>query len=325
MRILITGGCGFVGRAMIRHIREYYADSTITVIDDLSEDKETFYKQGLDKLVDHSYIPFDVTTLNFYTWARRWRFNLCIHCAAVIKGKKFQVSSPLGVAKNLAIDQAVISAVSRGLADELCYFSSCAAYSTLTQDTIIGNDLPYKFRPNFESQLEMNKFALPIYPPEGIYGWCKIMGEVLCSQLVDKKVTILRPFGGYGTDQALTYPFPAIVERVKRGDDPITVWGSGKQVRDWIHVRDICRLTFDAHNKGAGVVNLGTGVGTDFTQLAIQIIMKAGRGELILRNDPSKPEGVKYRVADTLKMQKLRLFPEISLSQGIEMALRGEI
>jgi len=317
-KILITGGAGFVGRNLIRHIRSFFEDAHITVIDDLSEDAQTFFDQGLVNQVDRLYAGFDVTDPRFSEWARSWHFDLCIHCAAVVRGKLNQVQSPLSVAKNLAIDAAVISAVNNGLAKELIYFSSCAAYGAAFQSAP-------KATPNFESQLIVGSQYQPLYPPEGMYGWCKVMGEVLCSQLSNTKVTVLRPFGGYGTDQKDTYPFPAIVKRVQRGDDPVVIWGSGKQVRDWIHVKDICRLAFEAHSKNAGVVNLGTGVETSFTELAIQVMTKAERSEYVLRNSPDKPEGVAYRVADTVKMNRFRMFAHIRLEQGIEMALAGEL
>jgi GDP-L-fucose synthase len=315
MKILITGGAGFIGRNMIRHIKEFFENSSITVVDDLSEDLWAFFNQDLRRKVDHFY-RCDVTKCS---WEGE-HYDLVIHCAAVVKGKEHQVSSPLSVAKNLAIDQAVIGAVQNGLADELVYFSSCAAYGAAFQNEINPT-------PDHEERLLPEKAHVSLYPPEGIYGWCKIMGEVMCSQLVDKKITILRPFGGYGTDQKNTYPFPVLIERVKRGDNPVVIWGSGKQVRDWIHVKDICRLTFEAHtkNKGSLTVNLGTGIETSFMELAIQIVTQANRTDVVLKNDPSKPEGVAYRVADTLRMHRLGLSPLIKLEEGIEMFLREEI
>lgn len=313
-RILITGGAGFVGRNMIRHIRAFFENIHITVMDNLSEDSTSFFEQGLEKMVDYFYRG---STENIALHLKT--FDLCIHLAAVIKGKEYQESSPFAIARNLAIDAEVIKAVSKGLAKELIYFSSCAAYGEVYQNEINP-------KPNFENQLVVSNPYLCLYPPEGIYGWAKVMGETLCSQLVDTKVTVVRPFGGYGTDQTLNYPFPAILNRVQN-DERVVVWGSGKQVRDWIHVKDICRLALLAHesHEKSLTINLGTGTGISFTELAIQMMVQSRKSEKIVMNSPDRPEGVKYRVADTMQMNGLGLFPYITVVEGIAMALRGQL
>jgi len=68
--------------------------------------------------------------------------------------------------------------------------------------------------------------------PDMTYGWSKLTGEYL-SCLAAKQygvhIACVRPFSGYGEDQDLSYPVPAIAYRVARGDDPVAVWGTGEQ------------------------------------------------------------------------------------------------
>lgn len=76
--------------------------------------------------------------------------------------------------------------------------------------------------------------------PEDPYCMVKITLESFaqCLRKQNVPVVILRPFSGYGADQSLEYPFPAILARARRREDPLLVWG-GSQVRDWIHIEDL--------------------------------------------------------------------------------------
>ncbi len=71
--------------------------------------------------------------------------------------------------------------------------------------------------------------------PDMTYGWSKLTGEFLAriaARHYGVKVVCIRPFSGYGEDQDLTYPVPAIAARAARKEDPFEVWGTGKQGRD---------------------------------------------------------------------------------------------
>jgi len=305
MKILITGGAGFVGRNMIRHVRRTMPDAEILVVDTLAEDPTSFFTQGLDR---HAGLVLqDVREFAPRALLRGLHFDLCIHLAAVVGGRQKIEGEPLGVAVDLAIDASVISAVHAGLADELMYFSSSAAYPIQHQTR--------------ESQWALAEKLVDPQDlsgcPDLTYGWAKLTGEFLCSFLNSTKVTIFRPFSGYGSDQAAVYPFPAIMRRVRDGENPVVVWGSGDQLRDFIHIEDVCRMAFELHRDYSGdVYNLGTGTGTSFKQLAAAACAAAGQPGVIV-TDPSKPEGVFARYADTAKTARLGVVAEISLPGGM--------
>jgi len=75
----------------------------------------------------------------------------------------------------------------------------------------------------------------------------KLSGEYLAGFAAKEyglDVIVYRPFSGYGEDQDLTYPFPSIVRRAVRRESPFVVWGSGKQLRDFIHIDDVVEAVF---------------------------------------------------------------------------------
>jgi nucleoside-diphosphate-sugar epimerase len=135
-------------------------------------------------------------------------------------------------------------------------------------------------------------------------------------------VTVLRPFSGYGADQDPRYPFRAFVERAKARQDPFEVWGDGSQVRDWVHISDVVGATLAAvDNDVDGPVNVCTGIGTTFTDLAHQAMRAAGyRAPISYQLD--KPAGVPYRVGDPTKMHEFYM-PKVPLGRALHDAIQG--
>lgn len=134
-------------------------------------------------------------------------------------------------------------------------------------------------------------------------------------------IVILRPFSGYGADQSLEYPFPAIMGRARRHEDPLLVWG-GSQVRDWVHIEDLTdAIIYGLDHFPRGVpVQIGTGLGTDFFTLAKMMAEAVGYSPRIA-GDASKQSSSPRRVADISLAQKFGWRARISLQQGIESAL----
>lgn len=315
MKILITGGGGFVGRHFARAM--YHRGDEVCIIDNLSEGKWPFKWQPFDpELISGiQFIKRDVR--EFFHHHRSDEFDMVIHCAAIVGGRRVLDGDPLAVATNLSIDSEMFNWIVRGTPiPKLVYFSSSAVYpvefQTRQHHIALNESLT-----NFES----SRIGLP----EMTYGFVKLAGEYMAKIAAEKyglNVKIYRPFGGYGGDQSLDYPFPSIVKRVLDGEDPVTVWGSGKQLRDFIHIDDIVQgvlQTFD-HLPAGSVLNLGTGCGTSFALLAHDIAAVLGR-EIRVVNDDSKPEGVFARVADAHKMFQ-HYQPRVTLWQGIEQAIK---
>jgi nucleoside-diphosphate-sugar epimerase len=124
----------------------------------------------------------------------------------------------------------------------------------------------------------------------------------------------------------MDYPFPSIVARAARREDPLDIWGDGEQVRDWIHVDDIVAVTLAALDAGEqGPLNLGTGIPTSFNQLAAMVVEQVGDGySPQLRHLLDKPTGVAYRVADPARMLAIHK-PAVTLAEGIRRALAVQL
>lgn len=286
MKALLTGSSGFIGRHLHTELIERGYDVTSCDIID-----------GRDAL--------DLFRTD------RTSYDLAVHCAAIVGGRASIDGTPLAVATNMALDSWYFRWLVNSGTKRAVYYSSSAAYPVDLQLTGSTHRLS-------EDDINLDSPRVP----DATYGLAKLAGEQLARYAAAEgcRIHVLRPMSGYGEDQALDYPFPALIHRAHRHEDPFHVWGTGEQVRDWIHISDVVAGTMAVVDCDVTVpVNLCTGRGTSFLDLAAMITKSYGYQPQIVPL-PDKPAGVNYRVGDPTFMQSLYT-PRVSLEDGIEKAL----
>jgi len=247
--------------------------------------------------------------------ARTWpELQLVIHCAAIVGGRENIEKNPLAIAENFELDSAFFRWAVKAKPGRVIYLSSSAIYPVRLQTLWQQERL-------IETHVNIRDYRMD--RPDANYGWAKLIGEMLATQLREQtntKVTIVRPFSGYGADQDETYPFPAFIARAKRRDDPFQIWGNGTQTRDFIHVDDLVEAALTAaYADEPGPMNICSGYGTSFLELANKVCEIAGYSPTyqMIRD---APRGVEYRVGDPSIMIAFRR-PRITLESAIEQAL----
>ena len=177
-----------------------------------------------------------------------------------------------------------------------------------------------------ESDIDFTKDF--IGKPDLSYGWAKLNNEYLASLAFEKhgiKNTIFRPFSGYGSDQDLNYPFPSIIKRAMSHNKTknFIVWGSGYQMRDFVHIKDVVRgsLLIAKKVKNGKAINLSSGKFLNFRSLAQKIFRILGKKNIKVIGHSTKPEGVFARGGSRILQKKYKFNPKISIESGIEMAI----
>ncbi|MFB7647141.1 NAD-dependent epimerase/dehydratase family protein [Streptomyces sp. NPDC056084] len=291
MRVLLTGAAGFVGRHLHRALSE-----------------RGDYITALDLRAAPNVSRYDA--LDFFR-TNEAPFDLAIHCAAIVGGRASIDGSPLGVATNLALDSWYMRWLARSGTPRAVYFSSSAAYPVALQQ-------PGEIHRLVETDIDYEQPGRP----DATYGLAKLTGEQLCQYAAAEgtRMTVLRPFSGYGSDQHEAYPFPAFIARAKARQDPFEVWGSGSSTRDWIHIDDLVGATLAAVDQDVeGPVNLGWGRPVSFDELAGYVTQAAGYSPVI-KHRGDAPQGVHHRVCDPKRMLAFYQ-PKVTLEEGIRRAL----
>jgi nucleoside-diphosphate-sugar epimerase len=338
--VFITGGCGFVGRHVAKYLLACGLTESIWIVDNLftgrppeewlpsgftSEPRGnagrrytyqgrsvTFVQQDLrDFLRCYAERPSDDSLP---------RFGDVIHLASIVGGRAMIDGDPLLVATDLAIDAEMFCWARACKPERLLYASSSAAYPVRLQGSC-GSVALREEEITFESELGV---------PDMTYGWSKVTGEYLAriaSRRYGLHVACVRPFSGYGEDQEPVYPVPAIAQRVARREDPLTVWGTGEQARDFVHIDDCVEFMFlvlDGVSDGSGV-NIGSGILTTFLEVAKLLSGIAGYSPTI-KPLLDKPVGVQNRCADVRVMhEKFGWSPRIPLAQGLERVYQAAV
>lgn len=339
---LVSGGCGFVGRNMVRRLLKTTQDK-VFMIDDLSigrHPSEWFEGYVAEKLDDIEVIGAekrlyfwkgDFRNLLFYMRENpryiqdRYhinfdRFSDVFHFAAIVGGRMKIEGDPMIVALDLSIDAEFFFWVTQHKPERVLYPSSSAAYPVSLQSTDYAIALS-------EGDIDFNK---NLGTPDMTYGWSKLTGEFL-AQIAAKhygvRVVCIRPFSGYGEDQELSYPVPAIAARAAGKEDPFEVWGSGKQGRDFVHIDDVIDFIFilmDQISDGSAY-NIGSGKLTSFLEL-IEIFGDIAGYKPTVKPLLDKPVGVHSRYANMEYVtNKFGWTPKISVREGMERVYNKQL
>ena len=193
MNAMVTGSSGFLGRHFTKHLT-----GQGWLVSPVDTDTNSLYPQDARDV--------------FRRWSGPW--DLLIHCAAVVNGRQTIENSPVDQFVDFELDAAMFRWAIESGVKKVVYFSSSAAYPISMQRG------PGVLQ---ESDIDLKQPALP----DALYGWTKLTGEMLArdARRAGLDVLVVRPFSGYGSDQDMCYPFPAIMQRALRKEDPFVVWG----------------------------------------------------------------------------------------------------
>jgi nucleoside-diphosphate-sugar epimerase len=159
------------------------------------------------------------------------------------------------------------------------------------------------------------------------YGWAKRFLEqkmTLLARQTGMPLTIVRPFNIYGERYRwvgeASQAVPMLVKKVMDGVDPVVIWGSGNQRRNYLHAADCADVMAKLIEIDfAGTVNIGTEDTVTLRDLVATICRLAGR-EVRLVADLSKPEGRGIKSADATALR--RAYPGFQVTIGLDEGLR---
>jgi nucleoside-diphosphate-sugar epimerase len=298
MRILITGGAGFIGR----HIAEHFHDrAEVRVLDNL----RCGFKSNLSGL-ECELIVGSILDRDLVREVMKG-VDFVFHLAAMVSVPE-SVHKPNECAEINAEGTAIVlEEAARARAKKLIFSSSAAIYG----------DNPAI--PTIES--------MPA-EPKSPYAKSKYEGERHCSAFTDEgrlATVSLRYFNVFGPYQhprgEYTAAVPAFIEKAIR-DEPITIFGDGRQTRDFIYVKDVVAANafFALKSEATGVFNVACGRQITITDLALTI-RNLTKSSSTIDYSAERPGDVKHSVAGVDKIQTAGFRPGCDLAGGLRATI----
>jgi nucleoside-diphosphate-sugar epimerase len=304
-RTLVTGGAGLIGSFLVERLLA--AGSEVVVADDFSRGHRHHLSACLDSIEIREGDLENAEAME----AAVDGVEVVFHLASRVYGVGYAVGRQLNILEhNDRITNNLIGALVRRRPEWLVVVSSSCVYA---------DDGPDKIP------------ELPLFhgEPEAVnrgYGWAKRMLEQkarLLSQETGIPLTIVRPFNIYGERYRwagdASQAVPMQVKKVMDGDDPVVIWGSGRQRRNYLHAIDCAdAIAGLVEADFTGSVNIGTEDTVTLRGL-VELICRLSDRQPRLVCDLSKPEGRPVKSSDSTRLREA--YPgfrtTIDLEQGI--------
>ncbi len=257
MKILVTGGAGFIGS----HIAEYFSSEgyDVTILDNLA----TGHLHNIPNSDNVTFIEGDIC--NPATVAEAVRgIDYVFHHAALVS-VPLSCQNPVDAFRinTLGTLNVLQKSLDAGV-KKVIIASSAAVYGNNPILPKREDMIPEPASPYAISKLDCEYLARMFYNDHGL------------------RTTCLRYFNVYGPRQdpnsAYAAAIPIFLSRVREGKD-LVIYGDGGQTRDFVHVSDVVRANVAAMEHGDGeVFNVATGASVTILELAEAIVVSVGTG-----------------------------------------------
>jgi len=300
MKILITGGAGFIGTNFVHYIHENY-DYDIVVLDKLTYAGN---KDNLkDMLPDIQFIRGDIGNEEDVKVAMK-DCDLVVNFAAETHVDRSITDPSIFVKTDVLGTYNLLEHVRKYDVEKYLQISTDEVYGSIEDGSFTE-----------ESNID----------PSSPYSASKAGGDVLVSayhKTYDLPVLITRSSNNYGPYQYPEKLIPLFILNAMQ-DKPLPVYGTGENVRDWIYVMDNCSGIDTVLNKGefGEVYNIGGGNEKTNIEITHMILDLLGKSEsLITYVEDRLGHDLRYSL-DSTKTKKLGWKPEWSFEDGLKQTV----
>ena len=304
-KLLVTGGAGFIGSNFIRKILTSDSDCKIVNLDKLT------YAGNLSNLAEfenHDYYQFmhgDIADGHLVnSLFERENFSHVINFAAETHVDRSILEPSAFVRTNIEGTQVLLEA-------SRCF--GISRYLQISTDEVYGSLNEVDLPSNEEAPLK----------PRSPYSASKSSADLLCQayhHTFGVPVLIVRSCNAYGPFQHPEKFIPLMIHRASN-DVPLPIYGDGRNIREWIHVSDLCNAIELVLRSGelGQIYNIGTGLAKRNIEIGQQILELLGKPESLIEFVKDRPgHDWRYAVDSTKLRSNLGWNHKFEFDAGLE-------
>jgi len=320
LKILITGGCGFVGSSLALKLKHKYPAYTITALDNL-------HRKGSEQnilFLSAAGINFIQGDVRFQEDLEELSYDVIIEASA-----EPSVMAGLNGDDRYLVDtnfNGLFNCIGSALKNnaKMIFLSTSRIFpmSAINSQDYIEEPSRYTLRYGTGFTENFSKEGT-----RSLYGMSKYAGELMIAEYIDmfdlkaviNRCGLIAGKGQFGrTDQGVITHWAASYIY----DKPLSIFGTGKQVRDVLNVSDLFRLVdmqiHDFTTFSGELFNVGGGIRNSLSIFELDSLCKKYVGQKDIDFQPERDMDIKYYVTDNSKIQKLGWQPEISAEDTVK-------
>ena len=303
--ILITGGCGFIGSHFIRHLLNKYKNIRVVNVDLLTYCGNPENVRDVANSPQYKFYKTDIGDYGaMFNILKKHHIDCVVNFAAESDNNK-AVHSPTEFVRTNALDTAV-------LLEAVRQYGKLKRFHHISTTEVFGQ-LSLKSKSKF---LETSP-----YKPRTPYNASKASGDLIAKSYYHTfglPITISYCANNYGTHQFPEKVIPVFTLKALK-NEPLPVFKSSGNKREWIHVTDHCKAIDLILQKGVigESYNIGTGLEKTINNIADDILTVLKKTKTLKKIVPDRPGHDSRYLLDWAKIKKLDWQPKVKWQDGL--------
>lgn len=307
MKLLVTGGAGFIGSNFVLYMLREHPDYQIVNVDALTYAGNLENLKSVENYTNHTFIKADITDAKAMNSLISQEVDVIVNFAAESHVDRSILEPDVFVKTNVLGTQVLLEAAHKHHIQKFVQISTDEVYGTLGETGLFTEETPLQ--------------------PNSPYSASKAGGDLLVRayhETFGLQVNITRCSNNYGPYQFPEKLIPLMISNAL-ADEALPVYGDGLNIRDWLYVEDHCSaIDLVIHQGRDGeVYNIGGNNERTNLQIVRTILQQLGKPGSLIKHVKDRPgHDRRYGIDPTKAIQELGWEPKHSFETGIRETIR---
>lgn len=303
MKLLVTGGAGFIGSNFVLYMLEKYPEYQIINVDALTYAGNLENLKSVENHANHVFVKADITDSEKMSELIGQGVDVVVNFAAESHVDRSILEPDIFVKTNVLGTQVLLDAARKHNITKFVQVSTDEVYGTLGETGLFSETTPLA--------------------PNSPYSASKAGGDLLVRayhETFGLPVNITRCSNNYGPYQFPEKLIPLMISKALN-DEALPVYGDGLNIRDWLYVEDHCSAIDLVIHQGRNgeVYNIGGNNERTNLQIVRTILQELGKSESLITHVKDRPgHDRRYGIDPTKTMNELGWKPKHSFETGIK-------